>query len=215
MLAYVGWPLAGRLHIMALRNFTWRIANLCISWSLHAGIISLSTPNSSFIFDLRLRSMTECAVFLAIFFPAALVKLGCFLLAGVDAVEEGAAFLPAVFGAGFGLCGPPESSLCFGFGFIWMILRERVGGGGREKSALVMVDCECRVPAEFLLLPVAAIAGGGRRKDISSDDSCWVPFWPVISVDDAGVGGRVTRGITEREALCQEVFDSVLGRGEV
>lgn len=86
---------------------------------------------------------------------------------------EGAAFLPAVLGAGFWWCGPPESSLSFDFGFIWMILRERVGGGGREKSALVMVDC---VPAEFLLLPVAAIAGGGRRKDISSDDSCWVPF---------------------------------------
>lgn len=119
--------------------------------------------------------MTECAVFLAIFFPAALVKLGCFLLAGMDAVE-GAVFFPAVLGAGFGLCGRSKSSLCFAFGFICMILRERVGGGGREKSAVVTVDCECRVLERFLLLPVAAIAGGGRRKDISSDDSCWVPF---------------------------------------
>ena len=37
--------------------FTWRMASLCISWSLHAGIISFSTPNSSFILDLRLRSI--------------------------------------------------------------------------------------------------------------------------------------------------------------
>lgn len=93
------------------------MANLCISWSLHAGIMSLSTPNSSFIFDLRLRSMTECAVFLAIRFPAALVILGCFLLAEVDAMEE-TAFFPAFLGAGFGLGGLPESSMCFGFGFI-------------------------------------------------------------------------------------------------
>lgn len=85
---------------------------------------------------------------------------------------EEAAFFPVVLGTGFGLCVLPESSLCFDFGFIWIILRERVGGGGREKSALVMVDCECKVLVEFLLLPVAAIAGGGRRKDISSDDSC-------------------------------------------
>lgn len=57
-----------------------------------------------------------------------------------------------------------------------MIWRERVGGGGREKSALVMVDCECRVLAAFLFLPLAAMAGGGRRKDISGDDNCCVPF---------------------------------------
>ena len=30
--------------------------------------------------DLRLRSITLCAVFLAIFLPAALVELGCFLV---------------------------------------------------------------------------------------------------------------------------------------
>lgn len=61
------------------RPQTERIASLCISWSLHAGIMSFKTANSSFIFDLRLRSMTLWAVFRAIFFPAALVELGCFL----------------------------------------------------------------------------------------------------------------------------------------
>lgn len=43
----------------------------------------MSTPNSSFIFDLLLRSITLCAVFRAIFLPARLVELGCFLLAAL------------------------------------------------------------------------------------------------------------------------------------
>lgn len=51
-----------------------------MSWSVQAGIKALRTPNSSFIFDRRLRSMTLWAVFLAIFFPALLVELGGFLL---------------------------------------------------------------------------------------------------------------------------------------
>lgn len=37
---------------------TCSMASLCISWSVQAGIIAFSTPNSSFIFDLRLRSIT-------------------------------------------------------------------------------------------------------------------------------------------------------------
>ena len=36
--------------------------------------------NSSFIFDLLLRSITLWAVFLAIFLPAALVEVGCFFV---------------------------------------------------------------------------------------------------------------------------------------
>jgi hypothetical protein len=41
--------------------------------------MSFNTPNSSFIFDLRLRSIKLCAVFRAILRPAALVLPACFL----------------------------------------------------------------------------------------------------------------------------------------
>jgi len=50
--------------------------------------MSLSTPNSSFIFDLRLLSIRLWAVFRAILRPAALVELGCFLF---PVVEDGVA----------------------------------------------------------------------------------------------------------------------------
>lgn len=55
------------------------MASLCIS-PVHAGIMLLSRENSSFILLLRLLSIRLCAVFLAIFLPAALVALGCFFL---------------------------------------------------------------------------------------------------------------------------------------
>ena len=57
--------------------------------------MDLRTANSSFIFDRLRRSITLCAVFLAIFFPAALVALGIFLLVVpfVLAVALPAAFL--------------------------------------------------------------------------------------------------------------------------
>lgn len=82
-----------------------------------------------------------------------------------------------------------------------MILRERVGGGGREKSAPITFDCDCKEFAVFLLPLVGTIAGGGKEKDISSEgglDSCS----PVMSVDDDGVGGRATRGIAELKRQC-------------
>ena len=50
--------------------------------------MSLRTPNSSFIFDRRRRSMIEWAVFLAIFLPAAEVAEGCFLFGDVGFVVE-------------------------------------------------------------------------------------------------------------------------------
>ena len=61
--------------------------------------------------------MIECAVFLAIFLPAALVEDGCFLfvlcLGGdCDASDE-----------------VVEDEL---LGFIWMIFLARLGGGGRS-----------------------------------------------------------------------------------
>lgn len=98
------------------------------------------------------------------------MELGGFLPAVVD-VEADALFLPALFEAGRGVGGDPGSSAGFALGFICIILRDRVGGGGSEKSAFVMVDRDCRLLVELLLLPVSAMAGGGRRKAISRDDS--------------------------------------------
>lgn len=118
------------------------MASLCISCPWQAGTRVFNTPNSSFIFDRRLRSITECAVFRAIFFPAALVALGCFF--GVTAAAAAvAALVPRraePLAMDFGVGGAVGSSGSFSRGFIWMIFRERVGGGGREKSAVVPMD---------------------------------------------------------------------------
>jgi len=76
-----------------------------------------NTPNSSFIFDRRLRSMRLCAVFLAIFLPALVLPDFFLALVGVPGVDLG---------------GSP-SSINFkdrGLGFICMILRDLVGAGG-------------------------------------------------------------------------------------
>lgn len=157
--------------------------------------MSFNTPNSSFIFDLLRRSITEWAVFLAIFFPAALVELGGFL-PGVDVL-----FLPAFLETGRGVGGLPDSWAGFALGFICIILRDRVGGGGSEKSAFVMVDRDNRLLEGLLFVLASAMAGGGRRKAISRDES-WDPVSAVMSVDDTGVGGRVTRGITSIGREC-------------
>lgn len=58
------------------------------------------TVNSSFILDLRRLSIRLCAVFLAIFRPAALVADGCFFFDGAASLAVGAAaavLLPPVF----------------------------------------------------------------------------------------------------------------------
>ncbi len=117
-------------------GLTWRMANLCISPE-HAGIMLLRTANSSFILDLLLLSIKLWAVFLAIFLPAALVAEGCFLLdPAAAAVVVGVAgplvldVAPAV-----ALAPAAEASAVLSLrGFICMILRFRVGGGGRAKS---------------------------------------------------------------------------------
>ena len=61
------------INQLVVYSLTDRIASLCISCPLHAGIMSLRTPNSSFIFDRRLLSIKLCAVLRAIFRPAAVV----------------------------------------------------------------------------------------------------------------------------------------------
>jgi hypothetical protein len=58
-----------------------------------AGIMSFRTANSSFILLRRRLSINECAVFLAIFLPAAVVgPLGCFLFWPAADVVLGCAF---------------------------------------------------------------------------------------------------------------------------
>jgi hypothetical protein len=80
-----------------------------------------STANSSFILLLLRRSMRLCAVFLAIFRPAALVAEGGFLFpAGADLVAWLVGEKSAAGGAE---------------GFICMIFLVRVGGGGSANGS--------------------------------------------------------------------------------
>ena len=100
----------------------------------------LRTANSSFILDLLRRSIRLCAVLLAIFLPAALVADGCFLFVPtgavtVDAVGDATGTLDLEAALGLTLVvwlWNAASSR----GFICMILRDRVGGGGRENWSL-------------------------------------------------------------------------------
>lgn len=136
---------------------TWRMASLCIS-PVHAGIMPLSTANSSFILLRLLRSIKLWAVFLAILRPAALVALGCFFLPfsavdeafaapapepepEPDAALAAVAFLPADFPApSFPAAASAAAESSCERGFIWIILRERVGGGGRANDELSLLS---------------------------------------------------------------------------
>lgn len=82
--------------------------------------MSLRVENSSFILDLRRRSIKLWAVFRAV------LRLGPgFFLPVLD--EEVIPFFS--FSLSLAL------SLSLGWGFIWMILRVRVGGGGSSRSS--------------------------------------------------------------------------------
>lgn len=111
------------------------MASLCISWSVQAGIMAFKVPNSSFIFDLRLLSITLWAVFLAIFLPATLVELGCFFPAVAVTLEDAGGLLFELFEPCWVGVLADCSEGC-GFGFIWMMVRDLVGGGGKEKTGL-------------------------------------------------------------------------------
>ena len=188
------------------------MASLCIS-PLHAGIMSLSTPNSSFILLRRRRSIRLCAVFLAIFRPAALVADGGLRLLA-------AAAFAGCSSADAALAGAPE-------GFIWIILRVRVGGGGRSNGSVPFAAASAAVEERFR--PVVArdfvtgagcgldigecgwyeeeddaadvldgreskvMAGGGSSKDICEEMK--EPSRLLRSVEEEGVGGAVGRGI--------------------
>ena len=184
------------------------------------------TANSSFILERLRLSIKLCAVFRAIFRPAALVAEGCFLLfvavvarAGDEAI---AAALP--------LAEPLEPVACSSCGsscargFICMIFLDLVGGGGRAKDSVLACpwaaeerlrdltdSATCRGKGALddsgdggaiRLSAVAGrdaslevMAGGGSSNDICRLARCFVPSCPGRSVDEAGVGGSVARGI--------------------
>lgn len=133
----------------------------------------LSTANSSFIFDLRRRSIKLCAVFLAILRPATLVVDGCFFLEEEASLEAVAATgtAAAAAAADFLLLAAvdpfpgPATSGSVGFltscvrGFIWIIFRDRVGGGGSANESLA---------AELL----AAGAAAERLRDLTTSLGC-------------------------------------------
>ena len=111
------------------------------------------------------------------------------------------------------LAGGSLASGCGFGGFIWMILRDRVGGEGRENWVpfLVEADVGFPVPLGELGLVVkavevprggergacpltACIAGDGRPMLVSIEG---VRDWPlgIMSIDDAGVGRAGALGI--------------------
>lgn len=176
--------------------------------------MSLSTPNSSFIFDLLLRSIKLCAVFLAIFRPATLVEEGAFFFEVAEAFA---------FDFGDSSMASSGSSAACPLGFICMIFRDRVGGGGRAKASLAgatATEDRLRVLTASLTFAgevgeaelyeevdevledaldgcvafPATIAGGGSSNDIWRD-GYREPSLLFISVDEAGVGGIWGRGI--------------------
>ena len=53
-------------------------------------------------------------------------------------------------------------------------------------------------------LPAEAIAGGGRAKDVSREERRELSL-PIMSVEEAGVGGRPGRGMTEAWIWGREV----------
>lgn len=59
-----------------------------------------------------------------------------------------------------------------------------------DSGLKVAVEC-CEGPAE----PGLLMAGSGSSKDICIDDSCLVPSFPWMSVEEAGVGGNAVRGM--------------------
>jgi hypothetical protein len=209
---------------------TCKMANLCIS-PVQAGIILLSRANSSFILLRLLLSIRLCAVFLAIFLPAVLDALGGFFLP--CCCDTGAEASPAV---AFALAPAPlpllPVSLPFDAvvapdvsagpscgGFIWMILRERVGGGGRAKllsfawpaaearrRALTTSAAwrgydddgdvgDCLGVSVGEMRPASWRAGGGSSNATDREASFWVPSCPQMSPEEPGVGGKPGRGM--------------------
>ena len=89
------------------------------------------------------------------------------------------------------------------------VLVEAVGGlvlgsmGGESMlTSVFMAVALVGVVAMWLPLPlsppeVPTRAGGGSSKAICRVASCLEPSWPWMSVEEAGVGGKVARGMVE------------------
>lgn len=75
------------------------------------------------------------------------------------------------------------------------MVRDRVGGGGKEKPGFD-ADWARLWAGEAPLVPWRSIAGGGRLKELSVTAVGDVSL-PWISVEAAGVGGRLVRGIID------------------
>ncbi len=124
--------------------------------------------------------MIECAVFLAIFRPAAEVDEGCFR------------FGEALFAAE-GVVGVGGSS----FGFICMIFLARLGGGGKSSLLLVLPD---NVRFRWMTGDVGGerfMAAGGRTNEFSISLAFSRADGPV---EVAGVGGNLARGMVSSQA---------------
>ena len=139
----------------------------------------MSTANSSFILDRRRRSMRLWAVFRAIFRPAALVADGCFfvflepaVVLLLDLPPPPALPLLLLLVAGAGGSGAAAavvcSCCCWPRGFIWMILRDRVGGGGKAKASFWC--CCCCWAADERLLDFTVSLGCVGNSALGDDD---------------------------------------------
>lgn len=81
-----------------------------------------------------------------------------------------------------------------------MIFRDRVGGGGKEKSAFPMAG---RIGCGFELRPLllaAAIAGEGNAKAPSQAAGNTLSLLGM-SVDEAGVGGSCVRVMVDKGSM--------------
>lgn len=136
---------------------TCKMASLCIS-PVQAGIMLLSTANSSFILLRLLLSIRLCAVFLAILRPAALAVLGClfFPLAALVAAGLVASLVEEL----------ARASSC-DRGFIWIIFLDLVGGGGRAKGS-----------------SLESLAAEDRRRDFTASAACMGYAAPGEAVSD-------------------------------
>jgi hypothetical protein len=172
--------------------------------------MSLSTPNSSFILLLRLRSMILCAVFRAILRPAALVADGCFRL-------DPAVVFAGCAGLGGSSSGDADETEPV-FGFICIILRARLGGGGRSYCIVVSslflwepdnVLLRARLEPSGLSVGDTGgdgrgcglwfIAGGPREKAVSISSRSLAGR----SVEADGVGGGFGRGMLSKSQSAQ------------
>lgn len=149
------------------------------------------------------------------------MALGCFFLEAAGEVPLAAAFV-FPFEAGFAGAAAGSFGELWVFGFIWMILRVRVGGGGRSRSSRGLLKPACdggfalRLGSsrgdvgdagkktegsdrdDLLLAPFAfegLKAAGGRAKTSEPSIIAWSLSLMISSPDMAGVGGRRERDI--------------------